>query len=105
MKPLIKFIGPTNYVQQDGYLIEPSTSSSLPNGLSLQHSNSLTSLNSTTADDSAYKDRTNNEDYLRICLSCQKVLQRRYDQICFKNTQRDEVFVCYEKIVEAKINT
>ncbi|CAF1194385.1 unnamed protein product [Rotaria magnacalcarata] len=84
------------------YLIEPSTSSSLPNGLSLQHSNSLTSLNSTTADDSSCKDRTNNEDYLRICLSCQKVLQRRYDQICFKNTQRDEVFVCYEKIVEAK---
>ncbi|CAF2387201.1 unnamed protein product [Rotaria sp. Silwood2] len=93
------------------YLIEPNPSSSSPlnktattNGLSLHRSNSLTSLNSTTNPDDLNlnnKDRANNEEYIRICSSCQKVLQRRYDQICFKNSQRDEVFLYYEKIVEA----
>lgn len=82
-----------------GYLIEPNPSpSSLPNGLALQRSNSLTSLNSTIgADETASrKDKGNNEEYLRICLSCQKVLQRRYDQICFKNAQRDDIFIHYD---------
>ncbi|CAF0818412.1 unnamed protein product [Rotaria sp. Silwood1] len=92
------------------FLIEPNSSSSpsnkkTTNGLSLKRSNSLTNLNSTTNNDDTNlnnKDKINNEDYLRICLSCQKILQRRYDQICFKNAQRDDVFLYYEKIAEAQ---
>ena len=65
----------------------------------MERSNSLTSLGSTaTGDDLGVvnKDGTNNEDYLRICLTCRQVLQRRYDQLCFKNADKDEVFLCYE---------
>jgi len=65
----------------------------------LQRSNSLTSLTSTAGVEDLglnTKDGTNNEDYLRICLSCRQVLQRRYDQLCFKNTEKDEVFIYYE---------
>jgi hypothetical protein len=82
-------------LQNLGYLIEPNPSPSSnktsTNGVTLQRSNSLTSLASTTGAD----DR-DNEDYLRICLSCKQILQRRYDQICFKNTEKDEVFLYYE---------
>jgi rabenosyn-5 len=90
------------------YLIEPqvsSTNKAPTNGVTLQRSNSLTSLTSTVASDDLgvmNKDGTNNEGYLRICLSCRQVLQRRYDQLCFKNADKDEVFLCYEKIVEAR---
>ncbi len=77
-----------------GYLIEPNplpTNKVSANGVTLQRSNSLTSLASATGFDD--KD---NEDYLRICLSCKQVLQRRYDQLSFKNTEKDEVFLYYE---------
>lgn len=85
-----------------GYLIEPSSSSSTKgttNGVTLQRSNSLTSLVSTAGVEDLglnNKDGTNNDDYLRICLSCRQILQRRYDQLCFKNTDKDEVFLYYE---------
>ena len=70
----------------------------LTSNLSLQRSNSLTSLNSTVNDGSNLntKDETTNEDYLRICLCCAKILQKRYDQIRFKDAEKDEVFLCYE---------
>jgi hypothetical protein len=42
------------------------------------------------------KDGTHHEDYLRICRTCREVLQRRYDHLCFKNAEKDEVFLCYE---------
>lgn len=85
-----------------GYLIEAQTSptSKVPtNGVSLQRSNSLTSLSSNVAGEDlgvSNKDGSNNEEYLRICLSCRQILQRRYDQLCFKNTEKDEIFLCYE---------
>jgi hypothetical protein len=69
------------------------------NGVTFQRSNSLTSLASTTGvDDSSFnnKDGANNEDYLRICLSCRQVLQKRYDQLCFKNTEKDGIFLHYD---------
>ncbi len=65
----------------------------------MERSNSLTSLGSAVSGDDLgvlSKDGTNNEDYLRICLTCRQVLQRRYDQLCFKNSDKDEVFLCYE---------
>lgn len=86
-----------------GFLIEPNSKTS--NGVALQRSNSLTSLTSTAnADDLGVntKDGVNSEEYLRICLSCQQILQRRYDQLCFKHADKDEIFVCYEKIVAAR---
>lgn len=65
------------------------------NGVTLQRSNSLTSLASTTtADDS--RDGGGNVDYLRICLSCRQILQRRYNHISFKNAEKDEIFLHYE---------
>ncbi len=85
-----------------GYLIEPqisSTNKAPTNGVTLERSNSLISLTSTVDGDDLgvmNKDGTNNEGYLRICLSCRQVLQRRYDQLCFKNADKDEVFLCYE---------
>jgi len=84
-----------------GYLIEPNPSSNkgTTNGVTLQRSNSLTSLASTTGVEDLSlnnKDGTNHEDYLRICLSCRQLLQRRYDQLCFKNAEKDEVFLYYE---------
>ena len=85
-----------------GYLIEPNASSSnriTANGVTLQRSNSLTSLASaTTADDSppSQKDGGNSEDYLRICLSCRQILQRRFNHISFKNSGKDEIFLHYE---------
>ncbi|CAF0855503.1 unnamed protein product [Rotaria sordida] len=87
------------------YLIDPNSSTlnkMTANGSSLQGSNSLTSTVTTDDSNLNNKDKVNSENYLRICLSCQKVLQRRYDQICFKNAQRDEVFLYYEKIAEAQ---
>ncbi|UJR36142.1 hypothetical protein I4U23_028880 [Adineta vaga] len=91
------------------YLIEPNLSSlsnkSTTNGVTLQRSNSLTSLVSTTGVDESnfnLKDGGNNEDYLRICHACRQILQRRYDQIVFKKTDKDEVFLRYEKILEAQ---
>ena len=87
---------------QKGFLIEPQTSSTNKppmNGVMLQRSNSLTSVTSNVAGDDlsvGNKDGTNNEDYLRICLTCRQVLQRRYDQLCFKNGEKDEVFLSYE---------
>jgi len=78
-----------------GYLIEPKTPSS--NGVALQRSNSLTSLTSTAnADDLRV---TTSEDYLRICLSCRQILQRRYDELCFKTADKEDVVVYYEQIV------
>ena len=85
-----------------GYLIEPqSPSNKAPttNGVIIQRSNSLTSLASTVGGEDLgvpNKDGANNEDYLRICLSCREVLQKRYDQLCFKKAEKDEVFLCYE---------
>ncbi len=85
-----------------GYLIEPNAPSSNKgpnNGVTLQRSNSLTSLASTAGADDLHvntKDGTTSEDYLRICLTCQQVLQRRYDQLRFKTAEKDEVFLCYE---------
>ncbi|CAF1476065.1 unnamed protein product [Adineta steineri] len=92
------------------YLSEPEVSSLsnkvTTNGVTLQRSNSLTSLASSQAgaDDSNMngKNGVNHEDYLRICLSCRQVLQRRYDQLCFTKIDKDEVFLYYEKIVEAQ---
>lgn len=86
-----------------GYLIEPNGSSSSnklgSNGMTLQRSNSLTSLTSNTpgTDESSNsnKDGTNQE-YLRICLTCRGVLQRLYNQISFRNMEKDEVFRFYE---------
>ena len=85
-----------------GYLIEPNVSTSnriTTTGLTLQRSNSLTSIvSATVVDDSNLnnKNEINNEEYLRICLSCRQVLQKRYDQIRFKNTDKDEVFLHYQ---------
>lgn len=85
-----------------GYLIDAQTSTlnkTPTNGVALQRSNSLTSLTSNVGGDDlgvSSKDGTNNEDYLRICLSCRQILQRRYDQLSFKNAEKDEVFLCYE---------
>ncbi|CAF1650816.1 unnamed protein product, partial [Adineta ricciae] len=95
------------------YLIEPNTPSSssgllnksTTNGVTLQRSNSLTSVTSTAGVDDpnlSLKDGGSHEEYLRICRSCQQILQRRYDQIRFKKTDKDEVLVRYEKIIEAQ---
>ena len=68
--------------------------------MTLQRSNSLTSLTSATggADEplNNTKDGGNQEEYLRICLSCRHVLQRRYDFISFQNMEKDEIFRFYE---------
>lgn len=80
-----------------GYLIDAQTSTlnkAPTNGVALQRSNSLTSLTSNVGGDDLGV--SHNEDYLRICLSCRQILQRRYDQLSFKNAEKDEVFVCYE---------
>ena len=85
-----------------GYLIEPNAPSSSgvpPNSMTLKRSTSLTSLTSNTgADDSVsnQKDGSTQEDYLRICLSCRQVLQRRFDQISFQQTEKDPIFLHYE---------
>lgn len=84
-----------------GYLIEPNGKTS-SNGVALQRSNSLTSLTSTANADDLGVNTKDGEDYLRICLSCQQILQRRYDQLCFKTADKEDVFVCYEKIVAAR---
>jgi len=90
------------------YLIEPNPSSHrlCTDGMTLQRSNSLTSLTSATVggDDSLNnsKDPGNHQEYLRICLTCRHVLQRRYDYISFQNMEKDEVFRFYEKIVESR---
>ena len=82
-----------------GYLIEPNTSSSssrvTSHGVTLQRSNSLTSLASTTTPDDS-RDGGGPVDYLRICLSCRQILQRRYNHISFKNSEKDEIFLHYE---------
>lgn len=42
------------------------------------------------------KDGANQDNYLRICQTCRQILQRRYDQLCFKTAGKDEVFDYYE---------
>jgi rabenosyn-5 len=37
-----------------------------------------------------------NEDYLRICTSCGQYLQRFYNQIRFRNIEKDQIFHLYE---------
>ena len=72
---------------------------STTNGVTLQRSNSLTSVTSTAGVDDSngnLKEGGNHEEYVRICRSCQQILQRRYDQIRFKKTDKDEVLVRYE---------
>jgi hypothetical protein len=76
------------------------------NGVTLQRSNSLTSLTSTmTTDDSIINQAdTNNQDsYLRICVSCQKVLQHRYNHISFQTMEKDDIFVHYEVIYHVHV--
>lgn len=44
------------------------------------------------------KETGSHEEYLRICLTCRHVLQRRYDYISFQNMEKDEIFRFYEVI-------
>jgi len=54
----------------------------------------LTSLINITS--SIINNDGSNEDYLRICLSCEKFLQKNYDKIRLKIIEKDQVFHHYE---------
>jgi hypothetical protein len=75
-----------------GYLINPNVSPSLAtNGVTYERLTSLTSITSTASVNDG-----SNEDSVRICLLCEKYLQRRYDRIRFHKIEKDEAFRQYE---------
>ncbi|CAF3716965.1 unnamed protein product [Rotaria sp. Silwood1] len=78
--------------------IDTNTSSfSTTNNLAVEQLINLKTITSSTI----INDKQN-EDYLRICIFCKKYLYNFYRQICFKNIQKDEIFLHYEKIIEAQ---
>jgi len=100
------------------YLIEPTSSkqesattnntNNSINNVAFHRSNSHTSLTSILSTVAGATDETissggleNETNYLRICLSCRDVLQKRYKQIRHKSNEKDEIYAQYERISDS----